>query len=188
MKLTPTTPAVFAPLWTSKVRFLGAYGGRGSAKSWDRAQAVVLGCIARLGLRVACVREVQNSLKDSVYQLIVDTIHRLGVGSMFQILEAEIRGPDGALIVFKGMSDQNAEAIKSLEGFDIVWWEEAQGASQRSLDVLRPTIRKPGSQLWFTWNPRKRSDPVDVLPLEQAADPDHRYEYGIGGQHQPHAR
>jgi len=113
------------------------------------------------GCRVACIREVQNSIKDSVKQLIVDKILGHGLESMFEILEQEIRGPRGSLIVFKGMQSYNAANIKSLEGFDLAWVEEAQTLSQHSLDLLRPTFRKVGSQLLFAWNPRYKTDAVD---------------------------
>jgi phage terminase large subunit len=115
------------------------------------------------GCRVVCVREVQNSIKDSVKQLISDWIDRHELRGLFRELETEIRGPNESLCIFRGMSDQNNDTIKSLEGFDIAWWEEAQTASKRSLELLRPTIRKPGSELWFTWNPRFKADPVDKL-------------------------
>ena len=90
-------------------------------------------------------------------------MRRLGVSWMFDILEAEIKTPGGGVIIFAGMQNHTADSIKSLEGFDIAWIEEAQSLSQRSLDLLRPTIRKPGSELWFSWNPAKPTDPVDVL-------------------------
>ncbi len=116
--------------------------------------------------RVVCIREVQNSLKESVKQLIVDKIAKLGLGWAFDVLEGEIRGQPGtpaagSLIVFKGMQSYNAENIKSLEDFDIAWVEEAQTFSERSLRMLRPTIRKTGSELWFSWNTRYETDAVD---------------------------
>jgi phage terminase large subunit len=114
------------------------------------------------GLRAACVREVQKSLKNSVKLLVEDKIKSLDVGG-FEILDAEIRTPGNGVIIFQGMQNHTADSIKSLEGFDIAWVEEAQSLSQRSLDLLRPTIRKPGSELWFSWNPNKPTDPVDVL-------------------------
>ena len=163
LKLTPRTAEVFEPLWTETARYRGAYGGRGSGKSQDRAQAVVLRMVTQPGSRIVCLREVQNSIKDSVYQLVCDWIERLQVGPMFDITRDEIRGPGGSLCIFRGMKDQNAESIKSLEGYHIAWFEEAQTCSQRSLDLLRPTIRAPGSELWFTWNPRFKTDPVDVF-------------------------
>lgn len=120
-------------------------------------------CVQRPGTRAACLREVQRSLKNSVKLLVEDKIRTMGVSSLFEILEAEIRTPGGGVIIFQGMQNHTADSIKSLEGFDIAWVEEAQGLSQRSLDLLRPTIRKEGSELWFGWNPNKPTDPVDVL-------------------------
>lgn len=163
MHLEPETAKVFRPLWTKPARYRGAWGGRGSGKSNDRAQAVVLRMATEPGSRIVCLREVQNSIKDSVYQLICDWIERLGLGALFDITRDEIRGPGGSLCIFRGMKDQNAESIKSLEGYTIAWFEEAQTCSQRSLDLLRPTIRAPGSELWFTWNPRAKTDPVDIF-------------------------
>lgn len=111
--------------------------------------------------RVVCIREIQKSIKDSVRQLLIDKIAKLGLNSEFQVLDTEIRGPHGSLIIFVGMQSYNADNIKSLEGYDIAWVEEAQTLSQHSLDLLRPTIRADGSELWFSWNPRYKTDPVD---------------------------
>lgn len=108
-----------------------------------------------------CIREVQNTIKDSVRQLLADKIKTLGLEAYFDILDTEIRGPNESLIIFKGMQSYNAANIKSLEGYDIAWVEEAQTLSQHSLDLLRPTIRNDGSELWFSWNPRYKTDPVD---------------------------
>lgn len=151
-------PKVFAPALEPK-RYIGIWGGRGSGKSHFCAEYVVAKAIA--GARVACIREVQNSIKDSVKQLITDKIIGHGLEGTFEILEQEIRGPRGSLIVFKGMQSYNAANIKSLEGFDLAWVEEAQTLSQHSLDLLRPTFRKNGSQLLFAWNPRYKTDAVD---------------------------
>jgi phage terminase large subunit len=118
---------------------------------------------AAKGLRAACVREVQKSLKNSVKLLVEDKIKALGVSHLFEIQEAEIKTPGGGVIMFQGMQNHTADSIKSLEGFDVAWVEEAQSLSQRSLDLLRPTMRKPGAELWFSWNPGKPTDPVDVL-------------------------
>ena len=115
------------------------------------------------GTRIVCVREVQRSLKDSVKRLIEDKIQALGVGPLFEVMYDRIKTPGDGLIIFQGMQDHTAESIKSLEGFDVAWVEEAQTLSVRSLDLLRPTIRKAGSELWFGWNPRNVSDPVDKL-------------------------
>lgn len=122
------------------------------------------------GCRVVCVREVQNSIRDSVRQLLVDWIGRLEVNDQFNVLETEIRGPNNSLCIFRGMNDQNNDTIKSLEGYHIAWWEEAQTASERSLELLRPTLRAPGSELWFTWNPRFKTDPVDKFLRQNPPD------------------
>lgn len=141
-------------------RYKGAYGGRGGAKSHFFAEQIVLRCFAQ-PTRVVCIREVQNSIKDSVKQLLADKIAKFGLQAEFEVLDTEIRGPHGSIIIFKGMQSYNAANIKSLEAYDIAWVEEAQTLSQASLDMLRPTLRKPGSELWFSWNPRYKTDPVD---------------------------
>ncbi|KDC59165.1 PBSX family phage terminase large subunit [Bordetella bronchiseptica] len=156
-----SVPRKLKPLLAPK-RYKGAYGGRGGAKSHFFAEQVVLRCLVS-PTRVVCIREVQNSIKDSVRQLLIDKIEKLGVSTAFEVLESEIRGPNGSLIVFKGMQSYNAANIKSLEAYDIAWVEEAQTLSQHSLDLLRPTLRKEGSELWFSWNPRFKTDPVDAF-------------------------
>jgi phage terminase large subunit len=143
-------------------RYKGAYGGRGSGKSHFFAERVILRCFER-ATRVVCIREVQNTIRDSVRQLLVDKIIKLGLGAYFTILDNEIRGANGSVVIFRGMQSYNADSIKSLEGYDIVWVEEAQTLSQVSLELLRPTIRKDGSELWFSWNPRHRTDAVDIF-------------------------
>ena len=156
------TPRKFVPL-LANARYKGAHGGRGSGKSHFFAEMLVERCIMQPGTRAACVREVQRSLKNSVKLLVEDKIRPLGVSAHFEILEAEIKTPGGGIIIFQGMQNHTADSIKSLEGFDIAWVEEAQSLSQRSLGLLRPTIRKAGSELWFSWNPNKPDDPVDSL-------------------------
>lgn len=157
----PTAKA-FIPLVNSPSRYLAVYGGRGSGKSHFFSEQLIRRCTAGK-TRAVCIREVQNTIKDSVKQLLVDKIQKFNLGGFFEIRESEIRGANGSLIIFKGMQKYNAQNIKSLEGFDIAWVEEAQTLSQISLDLLRPTIRNPGSQIWFSWNPRHDSDPVDVF-------------------------
>jgi phage terminase large subunit len=120
-------------------------------------------CILKPGTRAVCIREVQKTLKDSSKRLIEDKIEALGVGSLFNVLHDRIETPGDGIIVFMGMQDANAESIKSLEGFRIAWWEEAQTASSRSLQLLKPTMRAEGSELWFSWNARRKSDPVDAM-------------------------
>ena len=159
MTLRLEVPRKLKPL-LQRARYKGAYGGRGGAKSHFFAEQIILRCF--LGpTRAVCIREIQNSIKDSVKQLLADKIAKLGLQSEFEVLEAEIRGPNGSIIIFKGMQSYNAANIKSLEAYDIAWVEEAQTLSQASLDMLRPTLRKPGSELWFSWNPRYKTDPVD---------------------------
>ncbi|QIG49209.1 PBSX family phage terminase large subunit [Nordella sp. HKS 07] len=149
----------FKPLLAPK-RYKGAYGGRGSAKSHFFAGELIWRC-SQARLRCVCIREVQNSIRESVRQLLIDKIGTFDLGDRFTVLEQEIRGRSGSLIVFKGMQSFNSENIKSLEGYDIAWVEEAQNLSETSLRLLRPTIRKPGSELWFSWNPRHETDAVD---------------------------
>lgn len=120
--------------------------------------------IADPNSKTVCVREIQKSLNQSVKALLEAKIEDLGVGHLFDIQHTCIKNTQGnGLIIFQGMQNHTADSIKSLEGFDRAWVEEAQSLSQRSLDLLRPTIRKPGSELWFTWNPENETDPVDVL-------------------------
>lgn len=163
------TPRVFAPLLADKtrdgeaVRYLGAYGGRGSGKSHFFAELGVERCLLRPGSRGVCIREIQKSLKESAKRLIEDKIEALGVQKHFRILNDHIVTPGSGIILFQGMQDHTAESIKSLEGFDWAWNEEAQTTSERSLEMLRPTIRSEGSQIWFSWNPRNKRDPVDAF-------------------------
>ncbi|MEO8465820.1 MAG: PBSX family phage terminase large subunit [Gammaproteobacteria bacterium] len=153
-------PRAFEPL-LAPARYKGAWGGRGSGKSHHFAERLTLRCHER-PTRAVCVREVQLSLRDSVRQLLADKIEALGLAGEFEVLDAEIRGKrSGSLITFRGMSAVTAESIKSLEAYDIAWVEEAQTLSERSLMLLRPTIRKEGSEIWASWNPRYRTDPID---------------------------
>jgi phage terminase large subunit len=144
-------------------RYRAAYGGRGSAKSHSFAGALVIRARER-PLRILCCREIQNSIKDSVKRLLDDKIAAYGFGDFFQSTETQIKGANGSLIVFGGLRS-NPDAIKSLEGIDIAWVEEASRVSQRSLDILTPTVRNPNSEIWFTWNPDNPKDPVDVMLL-----------------------
>jgi phage terminase large subunit len=143
------------------LRYLGAHGGRGSGKSHHFAERIVDEMVADPTIRVVCIREVQKSLRESAYRLIGDKISALGVASQFEIRHDRIETAQGGLVMFVGMQDHTAESIKSLEGFRIAWAEEAQTLSEKSLELLRPTIRAPGSQIWFSWNPRSRADAVD---------------------------
>lgn len=159
--LEVTLAEAFRPLY-QPARYKAAHGGRGGGKSHDRAEALILLCYAKR-TRAVCIREVQNSIRDSVRQLLIDKIRKFHLGNFFEVTNTEIRGANGSLIVFRGMQAYNAENIKSLEDFDVAWVEEAQTLSEKSLRLLRPTLRKEGSELWFTWNPRYETDPVDAL-------------------------
>lgn len=152
----------FAPL-LAPARYKGAYGGRGSGKSQFFADMMVATALRKPGFRGLCCREVQKSLKESAKRLIEAKIADHGLGSLFDIQEAQIKTPGGGLIVFAGLQDHTSESIKSYEGFDVAWVEEAQTVSERSLNLLRPTIRTPGSELWFSWNPRRKQDAVDRM-------------------------
>lgn len=142
-------------------RYKALYGGRGSSKSHFFAEAMIANAASNKGFRAVCIREVQKSLKESAKRLLEDKINAMGMQNAFTIQNDQIKTPGGGVIIFQGMSDHTAESIKSLEGFNVAWVEEAQTLSQRSLEMLRPTIRTPGSELWFSWNPRSKSDPVD---------------------------
>jgi phage terminase large subunit len=159
---------VFAPC-LEPARFKGTHGGRGSGKSWFWAGEAVDALLS--GKSVLCIREVQNSIADSVKRLIEARIAEFNLGEYFDITEKEVRCPgSGGLAIFRGMQNHTAASVKSLEGFDIAWWEEAQTASQRSLDLLIPTIRAAGSELWFSWNPENETDPIDVLLRREPPD------------------
>lgn len=165
------TAEVFEPL-LAPARYKGARGGRGSGKSHFFAQMLVETALCRPGLRAVCIREVQKSLAQSVKALVEDKIEEMGVGGYFGVQESLIRAPGDGLLIFQGMQNHTADSIKSLEGYQIAYCEEAQSLSQRSLDLLRPTIRAPGSELWFAWNPRHETDPVDAFFRGGSPPPD----------------
>lgn len=155
------TPEVFEPL-LGPARYKGAWGGRGSGKSHFFAELLIEDSI-REKIDAVCLREVQKSLKFSVKKLLESKIASLNAGAYFEVQNEQIKSRHGGVIIFQGMQDHTSDSIKSLEGFKRAWFEEAQSASQRSLDLLRPTIRAPGSELWFSWNPNLATDPIDVL-------------------------
>lgn len=156
----PTLRA-FTPL-LEPARYKGAHGGRGSAKSHFFADNLIDEVLSE-PTRAVCLREVQKSLDQSVKRLLEDKIIAYSLGRHFDVQRREIHVDNGGLIIFQGMQDHTAESIKSLEGYRIAWTEEAQSLSQRSLDLLRPTLRAPRSEMWFSWNPRLATDPIDVL-------------------------
>lgn len=146
-----------------RARYNGVHGGRGSGKSHFCASHVVEECLATDAMRVVCIREVQRTLKESSKRLIEDEISRLGVGRYFDIGREEIRTPGNGIMTFTGLQSHTAESIKSLEGYSLAWVDEAHMLSQRSLELLRPTIRSPGSRFLFSWNPRSADDPIDMF-------------------------
>ena len=163
------TARVFAPLLEPS-RYKAIHGGRGSGKSYFFAEKLIEDCLAEPGesgegLRAVCIREVQKDLAQSSKLLIESKLqaHGLGEADGFKVYRDLIETPKDGLMIFKGMNDYTADSIKSLEGFKRAWWEEAQTATQHSLNLLRPTMRATGSELWFGWNPRRRVDPVDVM-------------------------
>lgn len=156
------TAEVFLPLLTP-ARYKGAHGGRGSGKSHFFAEMLVEDHVRYPGLRSVCIREVQKSLKESAKRLIEDKIKALGVGHKFDVQAAQINSHGGGVILFQGMQDHTAETIKSLEAFNRAWIEEAQTLSERSLTMLRPTIRAEGSEIWASWNPRRKADAIDAF-------------------------
>ena len=155
------TAPIFEPLLEKK-RYKGAKGGRGSGKSHFFAECIIETMLINPDARIVCIREIQRSLKFSSKALIESKINSLGVSEYFDVTLTEIRAKRGnGLIIFQGMQDHTADSIKSLEGFDVAWVEEAQNLSKRSLELLRPTIRKENSELWFSWNPENETDAVD---------------------------
>ncbi|KAF1698352.1 PBSX family phage terminase large subunit [Pseudoxanthomonas jiangsuensis] len=169
------TAAVFEPL-LAPARYKGAHGGRGSGKSHFFAGLAVEDAIAfpgesGEGLRMVCIREVQKSLKHSAKSLIEAKLAEFGLREAdgFKVFNEVIKTPGDGVIIFQGMQDHTADSIKSLEGFHRAWVEEAQSLSSTSLGLLRPTIRWEdaarglASEMWFGWNPRRKTDPVDVL-------------------------
>lgn len=155
-------PRVFAPL-LEPARYKGAHGGRGSGKSHFFAEQLIEDSLYHKGLLSVCIREVQQTLKQSSKRLIEKKIQDLGVGKQFKVWFDRIETPGDGLIAFQGMADHTAESIKSLEGFGRAWIEEAQTLSIRSLTLLRPTIRADNSEIWAGWNPRRKTDAIDAF-------------------------
>jgi len=164
VKFEQSVPKVFAPLGVPS-RYKGAHGGRGSSKSWFFGGRLILDHITNPGLSSVSLREVQKDLKSSAKKLVENllTRYKLGEAQGFKVFNDRIKTPGDGVIIFQGLQDHTAESVKSLEDFGRAWVEEAQTVSATSLNLLRPTIRSPGSELWFSWNPRRKSDPVDVM-------------------------
>ena len=168
--LKTKTAKVFAPL-LGPSRYKGAHGGRGSGKSHFFAERLIVdslnepGDYSGEGLRSVCIREVQKDLAQSAKLLIELKMSTMGVTEAdgFKAYRDVIRTPGDGLMIFKGMNDYTADSIKSLEGFKRGWWEESQTATAHSMKLYRPTLRADGAERWFSWNPRRKTDPVDLL-------------------------
>jgi phage terminase large subunit len=167
--LSIQTAKIFEPL-LAPARYKGAWGGRGAAKSHFFSEKLIEDSLAEPGdcgegLRSVCIREVQKDLAQSSKLLIEAKLiaNRLGEADGFKVYRDQIQTPGDGLMIFKGMNDYTADSIKSLEGFKRGWWEEAQSATAHSLNLYRPTLRANGAERWFSWNPRRKTDPTDVL-------------------------
>lgn len=156
MKREIEFPSKLTFLINENHRYKVLYGGRGGAKSWGAARALIIKA-AKSKIRVLCAREIQNSIRDSVIKLLSDQIQSMGLSSHFEIQRDVIKGINGSEFLFKGLR-MNVQEIKSTEGIDICWVEEAQTVSKASWDVLIPTIRKDGSEIWITFNPELDTD------------------------------
>jgi len=160
-------PQKMADVLASDKRYKCAYGGRGSGKSWSFG-AYCLAAGQRKPMRIACMRETMASIRDSSHSLLSQWIDSVpAFGAFWSVEKAVIKGANGSEIIFKGLKEEGAHRIKSLEGVDICWVDEAQAVSSRSWEMLLPTIRKPGSQFLIGWNPYLATDPVWVELIEK---------------------
>lgn len=152
-------------------RYIGAHGGRGSGKSQYFGDRWLRENVADK-LDFVCLRETLKSLEFSVKKLLEGKIATHNAGAYFEVQDRRILSARGGVTIFEGMQNHTADSIKSLEGFSRAWFEEAQAASDKSLTLLRPTIRKPGSQIWASWNPDQATDPIDALLRGEHLPPD----------------
>lgn len=163
-KMPAWSRVLFEPQW----RYISVRGGRGSGKTKNFARALVMKATERK-LRVLCTREVQLSIRDSVYMNVVNEINELGLTKDFEILSNEIRSKrfQNGGFIFRGLATETIDSIKSMADIDIAWVEEAQSVSRKSLNMLFPTIRAEGSQIWFSWNPILETDPIYELVIKE---------------------
>jgi hypothetical protein len=139
-------------------RYKVAHGGRGGSKSWGFARALLIKA-TQSPTRILCTREIQNSIKESVHKLLSDQIAILGLEGLYDVTDTSIRCRNGSEFIFMGLF-RNVNKIKSLEGIDVVWVEEAESVSEESWNLLIPTIRKPNSEIWVSFNPKYPDDPT----------------------------
>lgn len=149
-------PTKLQPLFRP-ARYKILYGGRGAAKSWGVARALLL-LGWQMQIRILCAREIQRTISDSVHRLLADQIYAMGLDGFYKITETEIAGANGTNFAFAGLRQQDVGKIKSFEGVDRCWVEEAQTVTKKSWDILIPTIRKDGSEIWATFNPELDTD------------------------------
>lgn len=163
-KLQIRTAAVFEPL-LEPARYRAIWGGRASGKSHFFAGLMIETALSNPSFRGVCIREIQKSLKQSAKKLLEDKLQEFDLGEQqgFKVFREVIETPYDGLITFTGMQDHTADSVKSMEQIDVAWVEEGQSLSDRSLTLLRPTIRAEGSELWFGWNPMRATDPVDMM-------------------------
>lgn len=152
-------------------RYIGAHGGRGSGKSHYFGERWLRENVADK-LDFVCLRETLKSLEFSVKKLLESKIETYNAGAYFEVQDRRILSRHGGVTIFEGMQNHTSDSIKSLEGFDTAWFEESQSASEKSLTLLRPTLRKPKSQMWFSWNPAHPTDPIDALLRGAELPPD----------------
>jgi phage terminase large subunit-like protein len=155
-------PPKMRPFAERKARHKIARGGRGSGKSWSIARILIARAVATK-TRVLCCREVQKSIKESSLRLLADQIAAMGLSHLFDVQKTCINGPHGSEFVFVGLQDHTADSVKSFEGFDIAWVEEAHKITANSANILIPTIRNAGSEIWWSYNPDQASDFVHQL-------------------------
>lgn len=151
-------PKIFTGLWKEKCRFKVLYGGRGSGKTHQVAEYLIVQSLLNKE-KVLCTREIQRSIKESVHAVLVSKINSLGLDKYFTITENKISNVSGSEFIFAGLR-MNIDSIKSIEGITKCWVEEAQSVSRKSLDILRPTIRAKNSEMIITFNPERDEDPV----------------------------
>lgn len=146
-----------------------ARGGRGSGKSWSIARLLILRAYQHK-TRILCVREIQKSIKQSSHRLIKDQIEAMGLAGFFTVTQTGIVGLNGSEFAFAGLQDHTADTLKSYEGFDVCWVEEAHSVTANSANVLVPTIRAPGSEIWWSYNPDQGEDYIHKQAEQPGAD------------------
>lgn len=161
-------PKIFKPL-DEPYRYKVMYGGRGSSKSWSVARKLILRA-AEKKLLILCTRELQKSIKQSVHRILKNQIEIMGLSNFFEVTETTIKGLNGSEFIFLG-TKHNPEEIKSTEGVDICWIEEAHNLTENSWDIIDPTIRKEGSEIWITFNPRFKFDHIYQLFIANVPPP-----------------